>query len=674
MKGCVTSLRDVFGEIFELSAKDPIEHIVIMTYEFDDQQILNMSALQPLGKAFEPRRAHLARIAKLAPIVLYDARKTQEATRLPHFLELLPVRMSAYSCHHPKAYLIVTRMTVHLVLGSMNLTATGLFENREVFEAFRWTDAQNGETELLRDFAGVLSHKTYADFASPCLDAAIEALQSRLLRWGAHTRPATVRLLHQGYGSGTGFEALRQLWNEYYGTDAEPERAIVVSPFFDRGLATSSITAKLVHQFPMLSGLDVITDAAVAQYLCKRHFEPIGHTRLRLIPQNISDSEQQSIAHANQAVDISARVIRRKLHAKVLILARGRDVLVYVGSANFTSKAWDGGNRELGFARFTKATPDALLDMLTHSLGAETADHFRNLSATEPAEYEPAGEDDYVEAKGYPDFVLGVTLRASEVKGTMFFELRTAADGESGILDYDITWGKESLAFTSGRSQDLLQAELSRCLVGGRNLCFRRRADPERCYYLPFRHDASLFDHRELHVYQGADDWMLSYLGVEPPSDGDDSERIPGDGGGDDGDSEADDAVSANVLLRHENPVIRMQQYLSLFSCIETEFLGRAQACCKALPEEAGRRWRNEVIDPLMTFADLIVKEEAGRGLTPDGIFKMGELALFCRRLCDRFPAQCAGLLKEMGRRLPRRHEDAVVHQYLDFCRSELQR
>lgn len=673
MKRNAASLRDYFGEMFEGSLTDPIEHIVVMTYEFDDQQLLNMSALQPLGKAFEPRRTHLARIAKLAPIVLYDSRKTKEATRLPHFLELLPVRMPPYTCHHPKAYLIVTRMAVHLVLGSMNLTATGLFENREVFETFRWTDAQNNDTGLLRDFVAVLSHDTYAGFASPRLDAAVEALRRRLAGWDVCAGRATARLLHQGYGQETGFEALRRLWNEYYGTAAAPERAIVVSPFFDRDGAAPSVTEKLARQFPTITALDVVTDATVSQYLCKRHFESVVHTRLRLIPQDISESERQSIAEANQAVDISTRVIRRRLHAKILILARGRDALVYVGSANFTSKAWDGGNSELGFVRFTKASPDALLDMLTQSLGAEAVDHFPRLPATSPAE-SPAGEDDYVEDKGYPDFVQGITLRAHDPENAMFFELRTAAGGEPGIQDYDVTWGKVPLIIASGRSQNLPEADLSRWLVGGRNLCFRLRANRERCFYLPFRHDASLFDRRELYVHQGAEDWMLSYLGVDPPSDRDDDERIPGDGDEDTVGNDEDNFVPADGAQRHENPVIRMQRYLTLFSSIEAEFRKRAQACSKAPAVDAERRWRSEVIDPLTTFAEVIAKEDAVQGLTADGIFKMGELALFCRRLRDSFPSQPASLLDEIERKLPERHDDSIVRQYLNFCRSELWR
>lgn len=677
MKRSATSLRDIFGEIFERSAVDPIEHIVVMTYEFDDQQMLNLSALQSLGKAFEPRRKHLARIAKLAPIVLYDARKTKEAARLPHFLELLPVQMLPYTCHHSKAYLIVAQKTVHLILGSMNLTATGLFENREAFEAFRLSDAQHMEVGLLRDFVAVLSHDTYAGFASPRLDAVIEELNRRLANWGTGSSVAAPRLLHQGYGPETGFEALKRAWHDNFGTEAGPDRAIVVSPFFDRSTTASSAAAELVQHFPTLTSMEVVTDDAVASFLCKRHFARIGHATLRLIPQDLSEFELQAIAHANQTVDVSGRVIRRKLHAKILVLSRGRDALVYVGSANFTRKAWGGGNRELGFLRVMKVSSDSLLEMLTESLGVRPGDHFSRLPETEPANV-PPGDDDYAESLGYPDFVLGIALRESDTKGDMFFEFRTAAGGEREIQDYHVTWGKEPLHIAAGRSQAFPQAQLSHCLIGGRNLLFRLRADPERCFYLPFRHDDSLFEQRELHVYLGASDWMLSYLGIEPPFDREEGESLPGDGdegSDDDGDDDNGNAfLPASGASRHENPVIQMQQYLNLFTRIETEFRARAYSCSKAKKGDASRRWNHEVIHPLTTLADVIAKEDFREAPTPDGVFKMGELALLCRRLADGFPAPCSGLLETMKRKLPKRHENPVVRQYLNFCQSELQR
>ena len=110
---------------------DPVVKLLVMTYEFDDQQLLNMLVQRPLSDRLDPTPAHAAQVADLAPVVIYDARKTRPESALPHFLDLLPVRVGAWRCHHPKAYLVVTRNCVYLLIGSMNLTASGLFANRE---------------------------------------------------------------------------------------------------------------------------------------------------------------------------------------------------------------------------------------------------------------------------------------------------------------------------------------------------------------------------------------------------------------------------------------------------------------------------------------------------------------------------------------------------------------
>ena len=159
----ILSLREHFGAIFDDADKDPLDHIVILSYEFDDQQVLNLVVQRPLSEQFEPRVLHLAQVAETVPVVIYDARKTREHNRLPHFMDLLPVRKPVWTCHHPKAYLIVTRKRVHLVIGSMNLTATGLFNNREVFETFSWGEEDADNCRVLEEFVRVV-RKGYKSF------------------------------------------------------------------------------------------------------------------------------------------------------------------------------------------------------------------------------------------------------------------------------------------------------------------------------------------------------------------------------------------------------------------------------------------------------------------------------------------------------------------------------
>ncbi|MDT1853188.1 hypothetical protein, partial [Acinetobacter baumannii] len=72
---------------------------------------------------------------------------------------------------------------------------------------------------------------------------------------------------------------------------------------------------------------------------------------LHLIPKTIGHDELARIAAANDGAAVGNLNIVRKLHAKILVLCgEGQRHLVYIGSANFTNKAWNGDNHELGLA------------------------------------------------------------------------------------------------------------------------------------------------------------------------------------------------------------------------------------------------------------------------------------------------------------------------------------
>ncbi|MDN7856294.1 hypothetical protein [Burkholderia cepacia] len=661
----IASLRDHFGEIFERSDRDPIQYIVALTYEFDDQQVLNLSALQPLGKPFEPRMTHLARIAQTVPVMIYDARKTGADLRLPHFMELLPVRMPVYTCHHPKAYLVITASSIHLVIGSMNLTRSGLFANREVFDTFRWTDKETEDRGVLAEFARIL-RSGYAPFDSAPLAAALTEIGRRLERWRDLPDTGQAVLIHQGYDARHGLAALAEQWTVIYGYRASPERIIVVSPFFDSTPEGRVLVDDMRETFPQLTQLDVITDEAVSEYLSQRHFRGFASTRLSLIPKSISGQERTRIEQANQPIDTTDHAIERKLHAKIVILARGDDALVYLGSGNFTRKAWHGGNRELGVARPSRGNVDSLLKSLCRSLSVDESDRFHALPATQPAAIAPS-DDDYVSLPHYPDFVQGIELRTSETSDHMVFVVKTPANQVDRLSLYNVTWGAVDLRFHDGLSQPLDRGLLARCLLGGRNLRFSLRDNPSLHHYLPFRHSTELFAHREHYVFPTAEDWMYHHLYPDQPLDRDPDEYIPGDSPA----VEDDPAVLA-AATRDQNPVIRMQGYLNLFSRIEKEFGKRAKSCAETTVSELAERWEREIASPLVTFAEVIAHESKAAPTSTDTTFKLGELALLASRLASIHNAG-KPLLDRLRAMLPADDSDRVVSAYLRFCHSQIQ-
>jgi hypothetical protein len=665
----VESLREYFTSVFESCNErdNALQHVVVLSYEFDDQQVLNLALRRSLSAAPEARTSDIADMLRVVPVMIYDARKTREHNQLPHFMELLPVRAQPWTCHHAKAYLVVTQRQVHLALGSMNLTRTGLFANREVFETFTWSDSGKGERAdlaVLREFVEVLA-RGYASFDSRPLATAIESVRQRLDRWGASEDKKSALLIHQGYDGVTGLEALARAWRNAFG-DASPERAIAVSPFFDRSAQGAVFAQDLKRTFPSLNALDVVTDAPVAQHLCRDHFRALPGTRLFLIPETLTERERERIALANQPADLAALVITRKLHAKVLALARGNEALVYLGSANFTRKAWCGANHEMGVARVHRGSVDQLFGAICNGLSAEQIDRYRDLPLNTPDEM-PESEDDYQDQPNYPEFVQGIELVEIPDSDLMAFDVRAEPLELTQLADYDVSWGGLQLHFTNGRSNPLDQSQLIGRIIGSRNLKFVHRGAPERIYYLPFRHAAALFQQRERYVLSTAEDWMLHYLKERLPLDRDADEFVPGDPNIVD-----DDPAAAIHAMRERNIVIGMQQHLNLFVRVQEAFRKRAAQCLEAPLPEQPRRWRDEVEEPLATFADVLARDAKGRPQSgANSLFRLGELVLFARELAAGSYAGHA-LWARLKAKLPEQHRDAALMEYLSFCHEGL--
>ncbi|WP_334033309.1 hypothetical protein [Burkholderia orbicola] len=665
----VESLRDYFTSVFESCSErdNALQHVVVLSYEFDDQQVLNLALRRSLSAAPEARTSDIADMLRVVPVMIYDARKTREHNQLPHFMELLPVRAQPWTCHHAKAYLVVTQRQVHLALGSMNLTRTGLFANREVFETFTWSDSGKGERAdlaVLREFVEVLA-RGYASFDSRPLATAIESVRQRLDRWGASEDKEGAVLIHQGYDGVTGLDALARAWRNAFG-DASPERAIAVSPFFDRSAQGAVFTQDLKRTFPSLNALDVVTDAPVALHLCRDHFRALPGTRLFLIPETLTGRERERIAQANQPADVAGLAITRKLHAKVLVLARGNEALVYLGSANFTRKAWCGANHEMGVARVHRGSVDKLFGAICNGLSAEHIDRYCDLPANTPDEM-PESEDDYQDQPDYPEFVQGIELVEMPDSDLMTFDVRAEPLELTQLADYNVSWGGLPLHFTNGRSNPLDQSQLIGRIIGARNLKFVHCGAPERIYYLPFRHATALFQQRERYVLCTAEDWMLHYLKERLPLDRDPDEFVPGDPNVID-----DDPAAAIHAMRERNIVIAMQQHLNLFGRVQEAFRKRAAQCLEAPLPEQPRRWRDEVEEPLATFADVLSREARGRPRSgADSLFRLGELVLFARELAAGSDEGHA-LWTRLKAKLPAQHNDAAVMEYLSFCHEGL--
>jgi HKD family nuclease len=522
----IRSLADTFSDIFSAASRDPVEHLLLISYEFDDQQVLNLALQKPLSDQFDPRLLNFAQIAEIVPIVVYDARKTREHNRLPHFMELLPIRKPVWTCHHSKACLIVTRQRIHLVLGSMNLTASGLFSNREVFEVFSWAAKETDNLAVLRQFVDEVA-AGYVDLESAALQGMVATVERRLVEWQEGNASGDARLVHQGYTGKTGLEALVSCWTERFG-DEMPDRCIAVSPFFDAGISEPPFAEKLHAAFGSLRRLEVITDESVLPRLSRRHFANLPEARLYTIASEIGQPERDRISANNAGTDVNQLALTRKLHAKVLVLARGSNVLVYLGSANFTLKAWLGENHELGVARSNSNSADQILEAMLAALGARRLDEYPNLPPQPMPGVPDEDDEEFQDLADYPEFVRSIVLVESELEGKMHFAFECAPGTQASLQQYSIDWGGLPIQVSGDGSQDLQQAELISRLLGGRNLRFVCRTS-RAVFFLPFRHAPELFAKRDRFVFPTGEDWMMHYLGVDAGEPRLPEEFLPGD-------------------------------------------------------------------------------------------------------------------------------------------------
>lgn len=653
------SLRELFQDIAEAATVDPVRHLVALTYEFDDQQLINLLTQRALDEAWEPRGFDLRQIARIAPVVIYDARNTRDGQLTPHFLELLAVHMPAYSCHHPKAVLVALGRAIHLVLGSMNLTRTGLFSNREVALHWRFDADTTADMPLLTELLTLL-RTGHADVKSKPLKAALDAMQAQAHAWSEATRAdgrqPTQRhhLIASGYGEPkpaiAGLDQLVSLWSR--GGGKALREVLAVSPFFDLPSANATLAETLDTRLGVPERFTLITDETVVPQIMRRHLGGCGEPVLRVIPETISHAERARIARANDRVvdrppfaDLS---LTRRLHAKLLALHDGDRTLVYAGSANLTRKAWLGANRELGVAWWHDGPWEKLVSDVAAGLSGGAANLAARLTSTPP---EPASADeDYAELPGYPDFVHGVTLARND-DGALRFTVHADSPSALGKLaDFDVNWAGEALRFDAqGLSQPLDEALVYARLLGGRHLRFSPRGQPDAVYWQPFRHDSALWAEREQHLYASAMDWLGDVLGLDRPLPADPNEadvdaELPPDTTGADHDPNSAKPDSA-AAERATNPTVRMQAYLSLFARAERELLRRADQIGALPAVEREAAWQRQVATPLQTGARLVARDAAD---TPAArVFKLGELMLLAKAAATRAGGQTVPNLQD---------------------------
>lgn len=618
------NFSDVFSEVLTLLDDDPIEHFIVLTYEFDEQQLLNLAVLRALEESKDLGKSGLKLLSSIRPVVFFDARKTCSFSRLPQFLELHPCKTAGFSCHHSKAYCIITRKTIRLAVGSFNLTFSGLFRNREVFESWCWRSAESPDTHLLLEWIDFLKRHYLSEAqasSESALDAALKTLEMRTSGWNLPADPRS-HFLASGYGQQQGIDALVAHWHEWY-PGQSLDRLFVVSPFFDEIPQPRSLATELRFKFPGLSDIEIVTDESVLPNLSQAHFGPPtdrGKSTLRLIPEALPEQERQRIERQSggKTKDL---VMVRPLHAKVMILSRGEGPgLAYLGSANFSRKAWLGANRELGLV-WRIESAKTLRDNILAALSATSPDRFPELPPLPPEKLPKADEESVEDDSQFPGFIDYIVLMPIEGDGRLAF--RVHGNDLSRLDDYEIRWTDLTLNFSEGRSQEILLKEFRNALLGGRTIEFRPLKESCGPFWFPFQYAGELIAEREALMHASSWDWLAFYLNPDAADGDEDPEKLPGMGSG-----TPDPLPKSPIDVdRDANSVIAMQRYLTLFSRVEGAFESRLRAVSEI--EDAVAREqavRVQVVDPLAGLANLVEREPARQ--PEDRLFKLGELRL----------------------------------------------
>ena len=669
-------LQQVFADVANDMRNDPVEHLLVLTYEFDDQQLVNLLSGRRLADNIELQRNQLKFIADMHPVVVYDARKTRDFNQLPHFLDLLPVNPGAYRCHHSKAYLFVTRASVRLVLGSFNLTRGGLFENREVFVDYLWHDKNrvNADLNILGDFSRLL-REGYAQWAQPAAASArltiANVLDERVTRWQAKTVlgnvPDTGALLASGYlgfDSQHGLQRLAALWNSV--SKEPPQKILAVSPFFDKG--DSCLADALTKVLGIPGELHIVTDESNITKIGRRHYGQDNEKQLRrlsLIPALINSAEIERIRRTNDGANLNGLKISRVLHAKILVLCGGTRHLIYSGSANFTLKAWNGDNQELGVATIEQGNADHCIASVLSALAVGVGNFYERLDKW-PADSQTVDDEEYIDQAGYPNFIKGVQLKDDPGGRGLVFHFVT--DEPSCLQEYDIQWGKVRLCIEADRALPIPREKAYMPLQGGRNLCFRLLKAPEYTFLLPFYHDAELTQQQDLLIFPSAEDWLRYYTHPAGPSGQTDGEYLPGEAnnGGDKGSSTDD---------REANIVVSMQRYLNLFSAVEEAFDQRAFEIAKTVYPDGPARAKDverSITEPLGVYARLLRQEykyKSSPAALDVYLFRLGELILLCNALTIKLP-ETAFLCSELAANLASPSANPAVAAYIEFIRE----
>jgi hypothetical protein len=240
---------------------------------------------------------------------------------------------------HAKVSLLLWSSHARLIVGSANLTEDGYRRNQEVFGVLDYFDGSAAPLSVLGEVREFLH--SAAAFAMPASgedSTAVMRWQDFLRRvghatrgWGAtdpprgFSKPRVLAVL-TGPGRPSVFAALNERWPD----GSPPDRAYVISPFFDPPDAPNEPARQVWNLLKQRGAASVEFDVTAEEV-------PGENALLVHAPQSLITAQPAQRQQAQTIVKRLRLEESRPLHAKCLRLESERIVLHLVGSSNFTS-------------------------------------------------------------------------------------------------------------------------------------------------------------------------------------------------------------------------------------------------------------------------------------------------------------------------------------------------
>lgn len=560
-----------------------IEAAVILTYEFDPELIESLASSGTIHLEDEDESGDGFLWTSDFPCALfYDPKCTQAPARLPGNFEVhFWSKRGPYRCHHSKAYAFVfDDGTAELILGSFNLTASGLSGNRELLLDFQLSKEDRTHEPVFRDWLRFVRQELRK--RAPESDALLrhELRLSMLFEQEDSAETFAEGLLASGYeefaGGLSGLESLRLRAKEI---DLEPETLVFVSPFLDRPESKEGpVLSDFLKNF---STIKKIVGFTAAKAVPKCLFPVSSEQTLALysIREEIDEDEEKHLRIRCDRADLALKGLQRNLHAKLLLLLdRKGKGLLYVGSANFTRKAWlSGGNCELGALLLTTGLPDAGVQQIKDSVEALLGVRSDEAVLLDDAVLENDPEEEEGEAT-FPLTLSSVRLccagndaAATDGAGGFHFEFQTT-DGK--IPNGSFEWEGEKLSLSPADSGERnvwhsqkLNSDKVRRLIG-----FKRVldwTDGEKTACVPFNVEAEMGVALQFAVEVKAEevmDFLVSLLkNGRPPR----SNKARSEFQGAREESEKTASEEETLVDRNDNLIIRMQKRITELAELE---------------------------------------------------------------------------------------------------------